>query len=305
MEDFSSESSLQAHFAPILEVLERERRSIVDRNYTIMCIAFGLVLGGGLLTFEFENPAFIGISIFLGLFVYFAFADKGAKEWAIKYKNDIINAIVLSFFGENGSYQPNYGHTEEEFLDTELFDTEPDRFHSEDFIKGKVDKTLFCFSEVHAEYKTTSSKGKTSWHTIFKGILFTADFNKDFQGRTIVKQNDFWAFLKFGNIELENPEFRKEFGVWATDPIEARYILTPSFMEKMLLLNKNWGGSLGFCFVRSQLKIAIPMQTNFFEVSVWSKIDAQREWQKDWQIIADLISVVHDLDLNTRIWTKE
>lgn len=47
------------------------------------------------------------------------------------------------------------------------------------------------------------------------------------------------------------------------------------------------------------------MNVDFFEMSIWSRVDVQGKWHKDWQIIADLVSVVHDLDLNTRIWSKE
>ncbi len=43
----------------------------------------------------------------------------------------------------------------------------------------------------------------------------------------------------------------------------------------------------------------------FFEISVWSKIDVKNQWVKDWTIVSDLIKIVSDLDLNTRIWTKE
>ncbi len=48
--------------------------------------------------------------------------------------------------------------------------------------------TAVEFSQVHAQYKTESSRtdsdGHTEtdehWHTIFKGIFFIADFNKHF-----------------------------------------------------------------------------------------------------------------------------
>ena len=305
MENYSEDPSLQALFAPVLEALEAERLLIVNRNYTLMAISAGIVFGGALLALDLQIVPFLIGGAILGLATYFIFADKGADEWAAKYKHNVINAIVKSFFAEQGSYKPENGHSEAEFMQTELFDTQPDRYHAEDLIHGKVDKTAICFSEVHAEYKTSNSKGQTSWHTIFEGILFTADFNKHFNGRTLVKQKGFWDFVSYSNIELENLEFRQEFGVYADDPIEARYILSPALMEKILQLNKNWGGSLGFSFVGSQLTMAIPMAVDFFEISVWSKIDSQRTWQKDWHIIADMVSMVHDLDLNTRIWTKE
>ena len=303
--EIHQEPTLRALFAPIFESLEAERLKILNRNFTIIGIGLGLILGGALLTYDLANPFYVLSGLLLGIFIYLIFADKGAKEWRYKYKTQVIDAIVKSFFGASGVYEPNNGHSEAEFMDTDLFNRSPDRYRAEDLIKGMVDKTLICFSEIHAEYKTKNAKGKTSWHTIFRGLLLTADFNKHFNGRTIVKQKSFWNFFSQGNIELENPIFNDEFSVFSDDSIEARYILSPSLMEKMLLLNKNWGGSLGFSFIRSQLKIAIPSYDNHFEISIWSKVESQNKWQKDWQIIADMVNIVHDLDLNTRIWTKE
>lgn len=305
MSNPTEHGALQAQFAPILDELEAERLLIVNRNYNIIGTLGGLLFSSIFIAIYMENPVVLITSVILCIVIYFMLADKGAAKWAAKYKEDVIGTIVHLFFGEQGVYQASNGHSESEFIGTELFNSKPDRYHSEDLIKGKVDKTAICFSEVHAEYKTTSSKGQTSWHTIFRGMLFTADFNKHFNGRTIVKEKGFWDFIAFGNIELENPQFNKQFGVYADDSIEARYILSPVLMEKLLALNQNWGGSLGFSFIGSHLTIAIPMDTNFFEVSVWSKINPDSKWLNDWQIIADLVSVVHDLDLNTRIWTKE
>ena len=49
---------------------------------------------------------------------------------------------------------------------------------------GKIGSTQVEFSEIHAEYKTEyrDSKGRrrVNWHTIFKGLLFSVDFNKHF-----------------------------------------------------------------------------------------------------------------------------
>jgi Protein of unknown function (DUF3137) len=305
MIDFNLKLSLREQLFPVLEQLEKERQLIITRNYNIIGTLSGIVFSSIFIAIYMENPIILVVSIVLNIIIYFLLADKGADTWATKYKQDVIGAVVKNFFGQYGSYEPFSGHNQTEFIDTELFSTTPDRYYSEDLIKGKVDKTSISFSEVHAEYKTTTHKGGTSWHTLFRGILFTADFNKHFKGRTIAKQKGFWNFISFGNIELENPEFRNEFAVYADDGVEARYILSPALMEKMLILNRNWGGTLGFSFIGSQLTIAIPMDTNFFEISHWTKIDLDNKWLNDWQIIADLTNIVHDLDLNTRIWTKE
>jgi hypothetical protein len=307
MENDSLKPLLESHFIPILETLERERKAIIDRNYTLMCIAVGIMTVGTMFAFEIreELPFYIalGLSVALGLIFYFSLADKGATAWKIDYEKKVVSTIVKIAFGESGDYAPDYGHSEAEFNNTQLFDTEPNIYYSEDLIRGKIDKTALYFSEVLAQKETKNGKNTTT-ETIFEGILFTADFNKHFNGKTIVREHGFFDFFSGKTIELENPDFRKLFTVYANDPIEARYILTPSLMEKILQLNKKWNGGLGLSFINSQLTIAIPMSHNFFEISVWDKIDVKNQWIKDWTIVSDLIKIVSDLDLNTRIWTK-
>ncbi len=295
-----AEADLQATFAPFLQELEAERLKIVDRNYNLLAIASGFILGGGLLSYDQEFPFFIFGGIIVGVSVYLIFANKGAAEWSAKYKQQFILTMVKSFFGEKGIYEPHHGHHPDQFNATGLFDRIPDRYQSEDLIQGQVEKTLITFSEINAEYKTTGSKGSTNWHSLFRGILFTADFNKHFQGCTIVQPSIFGG----GNVKMENPEFVKRFSVAATDQIEARYILSPSLMEKMLILHKRWGNSLGFSFIGSNLTIAIPHDTDFFEASIWSPLN-HNSWQQDWHLIGNLINIIDELDLNTRIWTKE
>ena len=70
-----------------------------------------------------------------------------------------------------------------------------------------------------------------------------ADFNKNFQGRTIIlpdfAQNAFGDFigswLQSKNqareelVKMDNPDFEKEFVVYSNDQIEARYILSTRF----------------------------------------------------------------------------
>ena len=307
MENDPLKPLLESHFTPILETLERERKAIIDRNYTLMCIAAGIMAVGAMFTFEIqpEFPFYIalGLSVAMGLIFYFSLADKGAIAWQIDYEKKVVNTIVKIAFGETGSYSPDYGHSEAEFNNTQLFDTEPNIYYSEDLIGGKIDKTDIYFSEILARKETKNGKN-TSIDTIFEGILFTADFNKHFKGKTIVTEHGFFDFFARKTIELENPDFKKLFVVYADDPIEARYILTPTLMEKILYLNKKWNGGLRLSFIDSQLTIAIPMNHNFFEISVWSKVDVKNQWIEDWTIVSDLIKIVSDLDLNTRIWTK-
>jgi hypothetical protein len=46
---------------------------------------------------------------------------------------------------------------------------------------------------------------------------------------------------KLEEIKLEDPEIRKNFVVYSTDQVEARYLLTPSFIQRFKRLKTAYG----------------------------------------------------------------
>jgi len=56
---------------------------------------------------------------------------------------------------------------------------------------------------------------------------------------------------------MDNVDFEKEFVVYATDQIEARYILSHTLMEKLLAFKKKSGHSLSISFVRGNIYLAL------------------------------------------------
>jgi hypothetical protein len=105
-------------------------------------------------------------------------------------------------------------------------------------------------------------------------------------------------------VKLEDPEFEKMFAVSSTDQIEARYILSPSMMRRLLDLRARHGNELHISFIGNHIYLALPQNSDLFEppsLRTPLTVDAVR------RIIADLQSVlciVEELDLNTRIWSK-
>jgi hypothetical protein len=127
-----------------------------------------------------------------------------------------------------------------------------DRAKFEDQLSGARAEAPFQFFEAHLEERrtTTDSKGRTrtTWVTVFKGQCLTVKFHKDFNGVTKVYR-DMGAlnwFAKFGvkepRVRLEDPVFEKAFEVYGSDQIEARFILTPDFMERLLGLERTFQG---------------------------------------------------------------
>jgi hypothetical protein len=247
--------------------------------------------------------------------IYFA---RGKARYQDLFKRQFV-ARVVQAVEPSIAYEPSQGIPEPLFNHSGLFGTSPDRYSGEDLFHGMVGKTKVMFSEVHAEEKRrrTDSKGNTEtyWVTIFKGIFFMADFHKEFRSPVTVmpdvaERHLGWLGQKLqklgGNLQqLENPEFEKMFVVRGADAVEARYILTPAMQDQLVELGQRVGRDLRVVFRDSQVCLAIPNKDDWFEGNL-HKPAGDREQAR--RILAELRSclvIVDELDLNTRIWTKE
>lgn len=117
-----------------------------------------------------------------------------------------------------------------------------DRSSFEDEIAGERHGAPFTLFEAHLRDVRRDSKGRTTTVTVFRGQLLRVAFPQKFLGRTIVLRDAgmFNAFLNFGTdlqrVGLVDPKFEKTFEVFSNDQVEARYLLTPVFMERLLEL---------------------------------------------------------------------
>ena len=106
-------------------------------------------------------------------------------------------------------------------------------------------------------------------------------------------------------VKLEDPRFENEFVVYADDQVEARYILTPAFMERLLEFKRKTGKQCWFSFVGSNIYIAVDTDRDMFDVGLARSLLDPAVIQEQLRDLQFVCGVVQDLDLNTRIWTKE
>ena len=298
---------LNNRLAPTITDLKEIQNSFKNKVIRQSLISWGIIL---LITLIFAGTLESYIPIILGIIIAiiatFTINSIKTSDLCKIYKKQIITPLVEALV-ENGKYEPEKGISENLFRSSGLFPT-PDRYHSEDLISGTEGKTALLFSEVHAEEKHTStdSKGRTrtTWTTLFRGFIFVADFHKNFSGHTIVKRN---SILKFGGnrVKMESPEFEKNFDVFSSDEIEARYLITPSMMERIIDLDAKFNRSVQMSFINSFVIITINESQNHFETKLWTSIGEDNTLRREYATISALISIVEDLNLNTRIWTKE
>lgn len=83
--------------------------------------------------------------------------------------------------------------------------------------------------------------------TIFAGLILKIPTNKEFKGKTFIGPRWYIKQLwKFEPVKLESVDLIKSYEVYSTDQIEARYLLTPSFIERMLSVVELFKTGYGF-----------------------------------------------------------
>lgn len=317
----SSNFKINSAVETVLAELEIQRKHISLTKFK----GWGVILFGIISLFAVISLGGLIIGLIAGgaIIIYGAVVlNKIAKEataYKSRFKNEVIGA-TLRTIDPSLTISPEDGISETEFSFSQLFSTSPDRYHTEDLIAGKIDKTSFYFAEVHAEYKTetqTKNGRQVTWHDIIKGIVFAADFNKHFNGVTVIRPKDFGSTLgawfaknvySFGDknvVELENDAFNKNFVVYSNDQIEARYILTPALMERIGALNQRCSYTVSLSFINANLYIAFPLTNNYFEPPIFKTLLKPNLLDEDLSVLSFMYDIVHELDLNTRIWTKQ
>ncbi len=320
----AEETVAQASLQSVLNELEIQRKELSNlktKAYLflaagIILIAIGILLGSLVIAGAISGGALIIVSI-----VFFSKASQKFSDYRDQFKQRVVSAALKSI-DQSLKIEYKYGLPENDFINSQLFTQRPDRYTSEDQIYGNAGKTQFAFSEVHAEYKTetqTKNGRQEHWHTILKGIVFWADFNKHFNGITVVKPKDIgsslsaWIsdkmpiFSPSGKelVKLESPEFSKAFVTYSTDQVEARYILTPAMMERLCELNDRSKWTISVSFIGSYVYIAFPLDKDYFEPPVFKSLLTTKSLDEDLSIIRFMYAIIAELDLNTRVWGKE
>ena len=148
---------------------------------------------------------------------------------------------------------------------------------------------------------------------MFTGLLFKCDFNKKIDGETYIRP-DFaekllgkfgrsfqGAFKKDKMVHLENIDFEKNFTVESTCQIEARYILTPQIMERILAIYQSFGVPLSMSFKGQSLYMTLA-GFDMFEASLFKK-SIEFDQIKSFQNALDsLMGVVQQMKLNDKIF---
>lgn len=156
---------------------------------------------------------------------------------------------------------------------------------------------------VEAEYSRKQGKHTI---TVFNGVIVVLDMNKNFTGHTVIKQNELihtspLADLRF--TELEDPEFNKKYDVYTNDEVDARYLITPSFMERLKKMKTAFSANKAECaFYGNYLIIALHTSKDLFSLcSLIKRIDDNRQFFEMYEEIVSIIKLIDHFKLDQKI----
>ncbi|WP_042221251.1 DUF3137 domain-containing protein [Oceanobacillus manasiensis] len=342
-----------------VERLEEERLNTMD---LIKKQAMKLLPGIVLLILCYLLLPEVSAYLFAATILYAGYLFKEVKrkrrELAKKIKEEIVTDIV-TFLNKNFTYTPRKYISQQVFMRSNIFGINPNRYTGEDLIKGTVGsesedserleknppKTDLSFCEISAShavrYKDKDGKTKQRIQPIFNGLFFVAEFNKDFDGLTIIGPKKDRTFAKreksqergkLEDVELEDIQFMDEFLVRTTDQITARYILTPNFMNRLLSFTtkdrtsnspapttakeafqmglniKNspqatFSKTPYFAFKNGKMYFMLPTERKHFDFNLYLPLNKEvmKGYFHDINIALELVD---ELNLNLRIWNK-
>ncbi|MEL6325221.1 MAG: DUF3137 domain-containing protein, partial [Pseudomonadota bacterium] len=258
--------------------------------------------GGALSLFAFGMPQLlilVGL-IVVGVLVYF-----GRDLQAIRKEAKSMMVLpIAQKFGLEFLEAPGNQPTVYEFREARLL-PDWDRSDFEDKLTGRRGEVDFEFFEAHLEEKRTTrdSNGRTQtkWVTVFRGQCLRFDFHKPFLGETLVTR-DAGIFNRFSGkrgmdrAKLEDPVFEKAFEVFTTDQVEARFLLTPDFMQRLVDIEQAFhGGKLRCAFIGGEMFVAVEGGDLFEPGSMFTPLDNPeriRELLDDFAVVFNLIDTV-------------
>ena len=297
---------------PTLQELENRRQRVKFR-----VILSGMVLLiVDLMVFSFFRDNLdwlLFLNIAVGSFLYKFITHDYTQE----FKERVIEPLI-HFIDRDLRYVEDMHISESKFINSRLFTSTPDKIEGNDYIAGMIDGVKIELSDMHAQKRDKDSKGRSSWRTIFRGLFIITEFNKNFSGKTVVlpdsAQNSFGDLI--GNwlqshninrdelIKMDDPEFEREFVVYGSDQIEARYILSHSLMKRLLGFKRKSGHKVYVSFVYNNVYIAIEYGKDLFEPSVFNTLLDYKVAMDYLQTLHLAVSIRQELNIDQKIWSR-
>jgi hypothetical protein len=306
-------TSLKSH----LKLIELERIKIF--RVGMLMVLSGIVLFI-ILNFDFDFPVHYFIPVFFVLFfsslsyVFFLY-----RKFRNVYKHKIVQEVI-SLIEPSWKYDYNSRVPDSCYLNSKIFNSSDiDRAGGDDYIYGVWKGVPFQLSELKIQKEHRDNKNRKSYETIFHGLFCEIRFNKKITGNTFIYPDqtekvlgkflgDFLQGLSKSRgqqVKLENPDFEKNFNCFSHDQVEARYIITPLLMEKILSLKDKLSCRLYFSFIGESVYVGLAFNRNLFEPRIFRSLHTFDALKELYLELSSICLLIEELRLNENLWGKK
>ncbi len=236
---------------------------------------------------------------FLGGGILSGYARSQFKRISNEFKTIFLPDEIQRIYPDC-TYDVASGFHEEEIFKSKVLKKQ-DRYYSEDLMIGKYEGVSFKSADVKIQDVRSSGKS-TTVVTTFLGRVYKFDFNKRFKSNILVNQPKFFDnIFGWNKIKTESVKFNSELSIFSDNEHDAFYILTPHFMERLLILDRKYQDKISFSFLNSQLYIAINTGIDTFDLKMFKPLDLTiiDVYKKQ---LADIKDFVHQLNLEKNIF---
>ena len=133
---------------------------------------------------------------------------------------------------------------------------------------------------------------------LFDGVIIKFDFNKNFKGNTVIQPKAKLPAAPSSTLKhavLEDTNFNKKYDVFTDDEVEARYLITPSFMERLNNIKMTFHANKISCsFYENYLLLGLHTKKDLF--SIGSLIKPVNDEKQFFQMFEEILSIIQLID---------
>ncbi|MCL1063031.1 DUF3137 domain-containing protein [Shewanella benthica] len=302
--------SLRAHYNEYIEPLTRKfenrrvacLKAIRQRIYMSVIIFLVIVL----VVYLFDTRQRLDIPWFLYLLPalpLFWWSSRPVK----RYKSDVKEQVfpkIFSYFGDDFIFSPTHSMSLPVLKRSKLLPHYDDA-KFDDYVQGTYKGVEIAINELQLTKEVRRDK-RTDTETVFRGVMVQLSSHKKFNGHTVVVKargglinflSD--SFNSLSRVKLEDPRFEQRFDVFSSDQIEARYLLTVSFMERLQELASSFTGKIQCAFYDDKLLIMLASRDNRFELgSIFNGATFEYEFSQINKEMQQLFAMIEVLKLD-------
>ena len=298
---------------PLIKTFEDKRKSKLLSaviSSSIFCILGAFCLYIGFLKFDERETAKDLMQIAVSLFgIAYIIWFKIKKNFEISIKKKIMSAVCNCYGKMHWTDGYHQGYSEENLFKESRVISDFTLGRYDDIFKGIYKDTAFEIIEsqfIKYSGKKIFKRAGNKQTTVFKGVIVKFAMNKNFVSHTVIKPNSLYhnsPSKDLRHTELEDVIFEKKYDVFTNDEVEARYLITPSFMERLNKMKTAFKSDKVSCaFYKDILYVALETSKDLFSLcSLVKPIDNREQYIQMYEEIVSILKLIDHFKLYQKI----